>query len=124
MTLNSADPAFEAHLRAILPAAAFGVDAAPFLNEPRGRWQGQGIVVAPGSVKEVSDVMAACHAAQVPVVPYSGGTGLVGGQIVQDGPVPVVLSLSRMAQVRAVYADENVIEVDAGDDFGPRAGGG
>lgn len=85
MTLNSADPAFEAHLRAILPAAAFGVDAAPFLNEPRGRWQGQGIVVAPGSVKEVSDVMAACHAAQVPWCLILAALGWSAGKSCKTG---------------------------------------
>ncbi len=114
MTFNSADPAFETHLRAILPAASFGVDPEPFLTEPRGRWQGQGVVVSPATVDEVSALMSACHSARVPVVPYSGGTGLVGGQIAQDGAVPVVLSLAKMSAVRAIYADENVIEVDGG----------
>jgi len=114
MSLTSADPAFVAHLRSIISAGAFDADPTPFLTEPRGRWRGQGVVVSPASVDEVSKVMKACFDARVAVVPYSGGTGLVGGQIVQDGTVPVVLSLARMASVRAVYADENVIEVDAG----------
>ncbi len=114
MTLSSADPAFVAHLRSLLPDAAFGADPTPFLAEPRGRWEGRGVIVSPASTAEVSVLMKACHGAQVPVVPYSGGTGLVGGQIVQDGAVPVVLSLARMSQIRAVFADENVIEVDAG----------
>ncbi len=113
MTLSRADAPFITHLRTILPQAAFGADAAGFLNEPRGRWRGQGTVVSPASVGEVSALMAACYAAHVPVVPYSGGTGLVGGQIVEDF-VPIVLSLARMKSVRGVYSDENVIEVDAG----------
>ncbi|SMX37073.1 FAD-binding oxidoreductase [Octadecabacter ascidiaceicola] len=114
MALNSADSAFVERLRAILPDAAFAADPAGFLIEPRGRWTGQGVVVSPSSVEEVSAILAACFEASVPVVPYSGGTGLVGGQVVEDGPVPVVLSLARMNKVRAVYPDENVIEVDAG----------
>jgi FAD/FMN-containing dehydrogenase len=111
--LRSADDAFLATLRATLPDEAFKADAAGFLTEPRGRWVGRGIVVSPGSTEEVSALMAACHEASVPVVPYSGGTGLVGGQLVPD-QVPVVLSMARMDKFRAVYADENVIEVDAG----------
>lgn len=113
MTLAAADPDFITHLRTILPDAAFDADPTPFLNEPRARWQGKGVVVSPASTDEVAALMAACFDASVPVVPYSGGTGLVGGQIVED-QVPVVLSLARMNRVRAVYADENVIEVDAG----------
>ncbi len=114
MALRAADAAFVARLREVLPEAAFAADPAGFLKEPRGRWSGQGVVVSPASVEEVSALMAACFEACVPVVPYSGGTGLVGGQVVEDGPVPVVVSLARMNNVRAVYADENVIEVDAG----------
>lgn len=113
MTLSAADPDFITHLRTILPDAAFGADPTTFLNEPRARWQGKGVVVSPASTDEVAALMAACFDSHVPVVPYSGGTGLVGGQIVED-QVPVVLSLARMNRVRAIYADENVIEVDAG----------
>lgn len=112
--LHAVTEAFEAKLRALLPAAAFAADPAGFLAEPRGRWQGKGFVVSPGTVEEVSQLMEACHAASVPVVPYSGGTGLVGGQITEQGPVPVVISLARMNRVRAVYQDENVMDVDAG----------
>ncbi len=112
--LNAADDAFVATLRNLLPPAAFKDDTAPYLTEPRGRWQGQGIVVAPGSVEEVSALVAACHTARVGVVPYSGGTGLVGGQIMPDGPAPVILSLERMNKIRQVYPLENTMIVDAG----------
>ncbi len=112
--LNPADDAFVATLRNLLPPAAFKDDAAPYLTEPRGRWQGQGVVVAPGSVEEVSALVAACHIARVGVVPYSGGTGLVGGQIMPDGPAPVILSLERMNNIRDVYPLENTMIVDAG----------
>ena len=58
--------------------------------------------------------MRACAAARVPVVPYGGGTGLVGGQIAPEGPRPVILSLERMRAVRGIYPAENVIVVEAG----------
>lgn len=113
MTLNPADDAFVARLKGVLPEAAFRADPSGFLSEPRGRWSGQGVVVSPASVHEVSTLMSECFAARVPVVPYSGGTGLVGGQISED-LTPVVLSLGRMSAVRRIFASENVIEVDAG----------
>lgn len=109
-----ADAGFIQRLEQVVPKSAFVSDTVRYLEEPRGRWAGQGIVVVPATVTEVSALMAACHDARVPVVPYGGGTGLVGGQIAPEGPVPVVLSLERMAAVRAMYPSENVIEVDAG----------
>ena len=112
--LNPVTPAFQASLRALLPAAAFKEDSAPYLSEPRGRWAGQGFVVAPGATEEVASVVRACADASVPIVPFSGGTGLVGGQLAEDGPAPVVLSLERMNRIRDVYPSENVLVCDAG----------
>ena len=58
--------------------------------------------------------MRACAAARVGVVPYGGGTGLVGGQLMPDGPAPVILSVERMNRVRDVYPSENVMVAEAG----------
>ncbi len=112
--LNPVTPDFEDTLRALLPAAAFKDDNTPYVSEPRGRWAGQGMVIAPGSTDEVAAVVRACAAARVGIVPYGGGTGLVGGQLQQDGPAPVVLSLERMNKIREVYPSENVLVCDAG----------
>ncbi len=112
--LNPVTDAFEAQLRAVLPAAAFKEDDTPYLTEPRGRWAGQGLVVAPGSTQEIATVVKACADARIGIVPYSGGTGLVGGQLMPDGPAPVVLSLERMNRIRDVYPTENVMVCDAG----------
>lgn len=112
--LNPVNAAFETKLRQLLPQPAFKEDSTPYLTEPRGRWTGQGLVVAPASTDEVATVVRACSEACVGIVPYSGGTGLVGGQLQADGPAPVVLSLERMTRIRAVYPTENVLVCDAG----------
>jgi FAD/FMN-containing dehydrogenase len=112
--LNSVTPEFEARLRDVLPPAAFKDDTAPYLTEPRGRWVGQGLVVAPSNTNEVAAVVKACADAAIAVVPYSGGTGLVGGQLMDNELVPVVLSLERMNRIRDVYPVENVLVCDAG----------
>ncbi|WP_321831661.1 FAD-binding oxidoreductase [Thalassovita sp.] len=115
MDLNAVTPAFLDALRADLDARCFRDVTPNYLEEPRGRWQGQaGAVLAPGSVEEVSLILKAAHAARVPVVPYGGGTGLVGGQVMGQGPAPIILSLERMTKVRACYAQENVLVVEAG----------
>ncbi len=112
--LRSASPEFLAALRARLPAHAFRDTTPAYLEEPRGRWAGQGVVIAPDSTDGVAEVVRACAQARVPVVPYGGGTGLVGGQISPDGPLPVILSLERMRAVRGIWPEENVIVVEAG----------
>ena len=112
--LNPVTPAFEDQLRSLLPAAAFKEDTAPYMSEPRGRHAGQGIVIAPGSTDEVATLVGACAEASVGIIPYGGGTGLVGGQLTDQGPKPVVLSLERMNKIRAIYPTENVLVCDAG----------
>ena len=112
--LTSATPEFIATLTASLGADIVRPDAAPYLREPRGRYQGQGVVLAPHTTQEVAQIVQACAAARVGIIPYSGGTGLVGGQVMEAGPVPVILSLERMTRLRASYPRENVLVVDAG----------
>ena len=58
--------------------------------------------------------MRACAKAQVGIVPWGGGTGLVGGQVMPNGVAPLILSLERMAAIRAVYPSENVMIAEAG----------
>ena len=102
MTLQPATPAFLDTLRHLLPPAVFREAEEWHLTEPRGRFRGTGLLLAPGSTEEVATILRACHEARVPVVPHSGGTGLVGGQVLSEGVAPVILSLARMDRVRAV----------------------
>ena len=109
--LNPADRSFAARL----PEAMRRPVEPRYLEERRGLFQGRaGLVVAPRSVDEVALVLREASAARVGVVPYGGGTGLVGGQVSPEGPAPLVLSLERMTRVRAVYPEENVIVAEAG----------
>jgi FAD/FMN-containing dehydrogenase len=105
----------QTELRRILPEQALR-DASPtYLEEPRGRWHGQAAaVVAPGSTDEVAAVIRACHATGTPVVPFGGGTGLVGGQLSADGAAPVVVSLERMRAVRDFDPVAGTMVVEAG----------
>ena len=113
--LNPADPAFVDHLRSLLPPDTLRAAEPRYLEEPRGRWQGQaGAVALPRTAAEVAVILRACNAARVGVVPWGGGTGLVGGQLQPEGPPPVVLSLERMAALRGAYPEENVLVVEAG----------
>jgi FAD/FMN-containing dehydrogenase len=113
--LNPCDDAFLGRLRADLPDDALAPADAGHLSEPRGRWRGHaGAVALPRSTAEVVSIVRACGAARVGIVPWGGGTGLVGGQIMPDGPAPLLLSLERMTALRAAYPAENALVVDAG----------
>src|SRR5690606_38510603 len=62
----------------------------------------------------VAAVVRACAAARVGIVPRGGGTGLVAGSVMTAGPLPLVLSLERMAGIRGVWPDEDVLIAEAG----------
>ena len=113
--LNPCDAGFVARLEAALPAGVLRPVTPAYLEEPRGRYHGQaGAVAAPRTVDEVAAVVRLCAEARVGIVPRGGGTGLVGGQVMAAGPAPLLLSLERMAAVRAVYPEENVLIAEAG----------
>ncbi|SDW93652.1 FAD-binding oxidoreductase [Roseicitreum antarcticum] len=113
--LNPADGAFLDHLAGLLQDGVLRPIAPRYLEEPRGRYRGQAAAVAcPADADTVAVILRACADARVGVVPYGGGTGLVGGQVAPDGPMPLLLSLERMTALRAVYPSENVLIAEAG----------
>ncbi|WP_287886275.1 MULTISPECIES: FAD-binding oxidoreductase [Paracoccus] len=109
--LNPADEM----LAARLPAGVLREVTPAYLEEPRGRWRGHaGLVAAPRNTDEVAAVVRACAEARVAIVPRGGGTGLVAGQVMPDGPAPLILSLERMTALRGVWPEENVLVAEAG----------
>ncbi|SIS76086.1 FAD-binding oxidoreductase [Paracoccus saliphilus] len=111
MTLNPADE----KLAKRLPEGILRDLSPSYLEEPRGRFLGQaGLIAAPRDVEEAAAVVCACAEMLVPIVPRGGGTGLVGGQVMSDGPAPLILSLERMTAIRGVYANEGVMLAEAG----------
>ena len=112
--LNPATPELLEVLANELPAAAFRPLEARFQSEPRGAYIcGDGFVIAPSNAAEASEVVKFCRAERVPLVPYGGGTGLVGGQIGVGLPAPIILSLERMNKIRRVDPADNVIVAEA-----------
>ncbi len=97
-------------------AIEVGDDAmAPFLIEWRDKYQGKAaLVLRPSCVQEVSDIMKLAYATDTVIVPQGGNTGVVGGQIPFDSGTEIILSLTRLNQVRKVDPASNTITVDAG----------
>jgi FAD/FMN-containing dehydrogenase len=93
--------------------------AQPYLVEPRGLFRGRAAaILRPASTDQVAVILRLCHRHLIGVVPYGGGTGLVGGQVCPDGaeggPRPVILSLERMNRIRAVLPGDGAIIAEAG----------
>jgi FAD/FMN-containing dehydrogenase len=89
--------------------------AQPYLVESRGLIRGRAAcILKPALTEQVAAILQLCNAGRIGVIPYGGGTGLVGGQVCPEGPRPVVLSLERMDRIRSVLPDDGAIIAEAG----------
>ncbi len=68
-------------------------------------------VIRPGSVGEVSAVMALAHETGTPVVAVGGNTGLTGATQTRGG---LMLALDRMNRIREIRPEARIVSVDAG----------
>jgi FAD/FMN-containing dehydrogenase len=95
-------------------------DVAPFCREPRGAYgQLAAAVVLPANVGEVRALVDWARAHAVGLIPQSGNTGLVGGQVpLQDDDrqkrPEVIVNLARMNKVRNVDGGAGVMTLEAG----------
>ena len=97
-------------------------DRAAHDEEQRGAYPGRSaLVLRPGSVDEVSAILALASEARVAIVPQGGNTGLVGASVARGdkspgGPVngDVVVSLSRLNRIRDVDPLGNTITAESG----------
>lgn len=90
-------------------------ETAKYATDYRRVFHGKALaVVRPASTAEVSQVMAYCHANDIPVVPQGGNTSLLGGSVPDTAGNAVVLSLARMNSVRAVDKVNATMTVEAG----------
>ena len=70
------------------------------------------VVVRPGSAGEVSEVVRWANSHRVPVIPYGGGTGVMGGVVPASGGL--VLDVKRMNRVIDVDPVSLTARVEAG----------
>ncbi|KAK7746137.1 D-lactate ferricytochrome c oxidoreductase [Diatrype stigma] len=88
-------------------------DVEPYNGDWMRKYRGHcKLVLKPGSTEEVSKILKYCNDRKLAVVPQGGNTGLVGGSV----PVfdEIVVSTSRMNQVRFFDDVSGVLVVDAG----------
>src|SRR6202011_1308536 len=86
---------------------------APYLIEQRDLFHGHTpVVLRPGTVAEVAQILRLANETGTPLVPQGGNTGLVGGQTPHHGEV--VLSLNRLDRIREVDPVSNTMTCEAG----------
>ncbi|MFQ5438872.1 MAG: FAD-binding oxidoreductase [Paracoccaceae bacterium] len=129
MALNPVGPDLSSELATGLSRPPLRDVPPHYLQEPRGLFQGRaGLLVTPENTREVAHVVTACGRNHVGIVPFGGGTGLVGGQVCTNDPPPVILSLERMNRIRSLERADAVIVAEAGvvlehvDDAAAKAG--
>ncbi len=83
-------------------------------TEPRGDFPNRAKrVIRPQSTSEVSAVMSIINEMRAKVIPFCGGTGLVGGQMAPNSDF-LLLSLDKMNALRSSSFDDNTLTVEAG----------
>ena len=70
------------------------------------------VVVRPASAAEISEIVRWANDRRVPIVPYGGGTGVMGSVVPTRGGL--VLDVKRMSRVHDVDAGSMTARVDAG----------
>ena len=84
------------------------------LSEPRGNFTNNASkVIRPRNTDEVSKILSVLNELRVKVIPYCGGTGLVGGQMAPNSDY-FLLSLDRMKSVRSVSTTDGTLTVESG----------
>ena len=70
------------------------------------------LVVRPGSAEEVSQIVVLAGQRQIPLIPYGGGTGVMGGALPVCGGI--VVDMGRMNRVLEVKPTDLTARVEAG----------
>ncbi len=92
-----------------------GEDQAPYLKEWRDLYTGNTpLVLRPGTVGEVAEIVKVAAETGTALVPQGGNTGLVGGQTPTTLGNEVLISLSRMNKIRDLDVEGDTITVEAG----------
>lgn len=88
---------------------------AGYLADWRGRYHGRALaVVLPQSTAQVAEVVRLCVAANTPIVPQGGNTGLCGGATPDTSGRAVVVAMTRINRIRDVDARNFSITAEAG----------
>ncbi len=90
-------------------------DTAPYLTDHRRLFHGRALAVAlPQTTAQLADLMSACYALDIAIVPQGGNTSYCGGATPDESGQQLVIGLARMNRVRAIDPANFSITVEAG----------
>ena len=90
-------------------------DTDAYLVDHRARYRGRAVaVVRPGTTDEVAEVVRACAAHRVAIVPQGGNTGLCGGATPHARGDEIVLVTTRLDRIRSVDPANATMVAEAG----------
>lgn len=89
--------------------------AAGYLTDWRERFVGKAIaVVRPANTDEVAQIVRWCNQNKIPLVTQGGNTGLCGGATPDLSGNSIVMSLTRLNNIRDIDLDNDTMVVEAG----------
>jgi FAD/FMN-containing dehydrogenase len=90
-------------------------DLAAYCQSWRDGWVGKvPLVLRPHTTGQVAEIVRVCAAADVPITPQGGNTGLTGAGQPHADMSEVIVSTSRLNRIRGIDPLNNTITVDAG----------
>jgi len=90
-------------------------EIAPHLADWRGQYTGRAsLLLKPASTEELSAIVALANARGFRLVPQGGNTGLVRGGVPDESGEEIIVSLTRMNQIREVDAANFSLVAEAG----------
>ena len=89
---------------ALTPSRAF--------HTPLSFWSIPSVVVQPSSTEEVVRIVNVATRHRTPIVPYGGGTGVMGAAVPGQGAI--VVDLKRLDRIRSISEEDRVAWVEAG----------
>lgn len=96
-------------------ALTSNADKQAFEEENRGIYESRTpLVLRPANSEQVSQIMSLAHESVTSIVPQGGNTGHVGGSVANPDKCEVIVSLSRMNNIREVDPHGNSMIVEAG----------
>jgi FAD/FMN-containing dehydrogenase len=117
-TSNSISSAVLDQLRAMVGPSGYldqPNDIEPFLIDHRKLYHGATpLVLRPNSTEQVSQILALCNTQRIGVVPSGGNTSYCGGATPSADNSQIVLSLSRLKQVRSTDPHNNTLTLESG----------
>ena len=92
-------------------------DISPYVTDTRGRYgTSSSLVLRPGTVDEVSQILKLATETGTPIIPQGGNTGLVGGglPLASGNGSEIMLSMGRFNKILDVDTGSNTMTVESG----------